>query len=511
VVEDRLPKNFKDAMKCDDAEHWKEAINEEINSLISNDVWDVVDRPKFDNIVGTKWVFGEKRDSDGEIERFKARLVAQGFSQIPGVDYTNTYSPVVTTRAWRILLALSAENGWEINHIDVKTAYLNAPIDETVYVEQPEGFVQGDRSFVCKLKKSLYGLHQSAKNWFDILERNLLSLGLKRCVTEPCVYFGEGFDLFLISYVDDLGIFGTKDKVRELKRKLEGLMRVSDKGEMSLFLSYQITRRGDEIKIDQSNFAAKVLKAFGQDNCRGLSTPLPVKLDPSNDLIPFDKTKYRKAIGSLLYMSTGTRPDLAFAVSRQSQFCHVATEENWFEVRHILRYVKQTQNRSITYRKCGKPFEIYTDSDYANDASDRRSHGGYVVILAGGVVSWSSRKQELVASSSTEAEFISMFEASKEAKWMANFLSEIEQHKFVLSPCKILADNQPAIKLAGKIGFSYRTKHFDVKYLSLKGAVRKGKISFEYVATDKNPADMLTKVIPPVKINLFCSMLGMKM
>jgi len=515
IDEVQVPKTAKEALTGPYAELWKKAMEEEFNSLHQKGTWEIVRKtPEMINVVGSRWVFSLKRNNFGEIVRFKARLVAQGFTQVAGVDFTETFSPVLMKRSLRILIALTVENDWEMDQVDVITAYLNSPLDITVYMRQPPYFETANKStHVCKLIKSLYGLKQSGRNWNNFLHDCLLKMGCNHCKdSDPCVYV-KG-DLIIGVYVDDMIIIGTRESIDECKRELTARLQIKDMGSVSVILSHRIKRLNrEQVSVDQTLYAKNVIKEFDMSSCHGVCTPLEKhdgtreEPDESNG---FDNTMYRKGIGCLLYLSTNTRPDLAYAVGKLSQRCEKPTKYDWECVQHVLKYLQKTKDYALNFHRTGKQVEAWVDADWASDFSTAKSVTGYVIILAGGAISWKSSKQSCVASSTTHAEYMALYEVVTELLWLRIFLTELGQSRFVNGPMTIHADNMGAIKLAEYTRFTERSKHFNVKFHFTREQLKNRMIRLEHTRSDENLADLFTKPLNGVRTKELSALFGVK-
>lgn len=478
-------------------------MQEELENLRRNETWDVVLRPKGRRIVKCKWVFKKKRNKDREVERYKARLVARGYTQVEGIDYKETFSPVIKTKSIRTLLAYSVEKDWKVHQLDITAAYLNGKLSETVYMELPPTSIGSkSKEEVCLLKKSIYGLHQSGREWNLCLDEFLKSIHLVRSMADPCVYFNQDEKLIVGVYVDDLLVMSEEiTTIQKFKAALGSVFEVKDLGEVNHLLSIRINRNEDgSMTLDQNAYASELLERAGMSNAKGASTPLDpgmkyLPATPDNTLEAEDALKYRQTIGGLLYLSGGTRPDLAFATTYMSQFNNQPSKEHWTGIQHILRYLKQTKSSKLTFQKTGKSLEVYSDSDWAGDRIDRRSFSGYVVKLAGGAVSWCSRKQRTTALSTVEAEYLAMCQVTKEVLWYQHFLEEILNEQFMNIPQQIFVDNQGAISLAKNQVTSERNKHIELRHFFLREKVEGKLISFTYLPSGSNVADMLTKSV----------------
>ncbi|KAI7815493.1 Retrovirus-related Pol polyprotein, partial [Rhyzopertha dominica] len=501
------PLTPEEALTRRDCDKWKEAMKQEIESIKKNGTWTLVKRPKHANVIGCRWIFKIKRDKNGVIDRYKARLVAQGFNQIYGRDYWDTYSPVIRRDSLRILLAISVKQAWQVHHVDVANAYLNSELKNTIYMEQPKYWEEGDNDIVCLLQKSLYGLHQSGKEWNDHLHSVLTTIGLKHCISDPCIYIGN--DLILGVYVDDIILVGHLEQIQYVKQELMNKFDTRDLGEATNILGINVTRENPkEIVIDQVNYIKALLSEFNMSEAKGCTTPAVQDNDMEDTSESFDETTYRRAIGQLQYIATCTRPDLSFTINRLSKYSNKPTQKNWQEVKRLMRYLKATQDLKLKYAKDGVT-EIYCDADWANDKDDSKSICGFVVILSGGVVSWRSKKQQIIATSTVEAEYISMFETCKQMIWIMELLNEIGLSDYLPKPCKVFVDNQGACDLAVKRIVSERTKHIRIRYHKVKEYVSDGFINFCYVPSENNVSDILTKVLSGPKIKTLLYKLGL--
>ena len=457
VATDQLnePSNLKEAMSSSERSKWQEAMKKEINSLQANEVWDLVKLPPGRKVVGSKWVFKRKLGPDGLVERHKARLVAQGFSQKFGWDYEETFSPVVRGESVRRVIALAVHQELKLHQMDVTTAFLNGELQEEVYMQQPEGFVTaGQEQLVCKLKRSIYGLKQSPRCWNYVLDKQLKEMGFKQTVSDPCLYVASEGDVFFIAvYVDDLILGGKEDqRISRIKKMLARRFEVKDLGELSYFLGMTVIQDSESgtIWIGQPAYTERLLQKFDMQDSKPVSTPANiderlVKKTEDSDLV--DKKKYQAAVGSLLYLSTKTRPDLAFAVGNVARFCSEPTKQHWTSVKRILRYLRDTTELGLLYLKSGNGSCVgFSDADWGGCLNDRRSTSGYMFQCNGAAISWRSNKQTCVALSTAEAEYIALSAAAQEAIWLKRLTCDIlDKPAEVIT---IFEDNQSAICLA---------------------------------------------------------------
>ena len=399
------PATFGDANVSRDKAKWRAAMDTEMKSLEQNDVWNLVKLPPGRKAVGSKWVFNKKAGADGSVQRYKARLVAQGYSQTFGTDYDETFCPVVRQESLRCLIALSVQNGLKLHQVDVATAFLNGTLEEEVYMRQPEGFeVNGKEHLVCKLKKSIYGLKQSPRCWNTALDTELKKMGFAQSPNDPCIYYKnmEGEMLFLRVYVDDIIIAGKREtNLNEIKRALSGKFEIKDVGELSYFLGVKVEQRKNSVWIGQPAYMQNLLERFGMQESNPVATPVNVstKLTKATDENPIDQQKYQSAIGSLMYLSVSTRPDISYAVNNLARFSSNPQEEHWTALKRLLRYLRGTQKHGILYTKHGSNTCVgYTDADWAGDVNDRKSTSGYTFLLSGGAVSRKSQNRNVLPS-----------------------------------------------------------------------------------------------------------------
>ena len=515
------PTSYKKAISSSDADHWQKAMQSEFDSLMEHKTWVLEPRPPNQNVVSCRWVYVTKDEAtpDGNTRiRHKARLVARGFTQVEGVDYTETFAPVVKFMSVRILLAIATKLGLHLHQMDVVTAFLNGDLDETVYMEQPEGFkTKGKENHVCRLVKALYGLKQASRQWYKKMDEFLTcSLGLCRNIADECLYTGSsaGALVIIALYVDDLLIAcSDQEKLLEIKAELSKRFRMKDLNEARQCLGFEIHRdvqRGT-LHLSQTKYANKVLCRFGMEQSKGVTTPMETGIDLNEKSEPALDIPYRQAIGSLMYLMVGTRPDIAFGISKLAKFVESPTLIHWNCVKRVLRYIKSTSARGICFdsKKDLEPLG-FVDSDYAGDVTTRKSTSGYLFTMVGGAVSWCSRQQEVVALSSTEAEYISLCSGLKEAIWLKRLVSNLKLPAPIgKGPLTIMVDNQGAIDLAKNGSVNRRTKHIDVRFHFCRQAVEDKLVSLKYCPTNVMGADVLTKPLGRLKLEELLTLFGL--
>jgi hypothetical protein len=491
---------------------WRKAMEAEMQSIEENKTWQLSTLPAGHRAIGLKWVFKVKKDPEGNVVKHKARLVAKGYAQREGVDFDEVFAPVARIETVRLLIALAAQKGWQVHHMDVKSAFLNGELREEVYVQQPPGFVVkcgGDK--VLKLKKALYGLRQAPRAWNAKLDSELMKLGFVRNPLEHAVYRRSDRDGFLLVgvYVDDLIITGSnKASIELFKQEMKGKFSMSDLGLLSYYLGIQVNQQAGMTKLCQSSYTLKILEQAGMKGCNPCAVPMENRLKLSkNDKTPaVDKTKYRSIIGSLRYL-VNTRPDIAYAVGIVSRYMEEPRASHWAAVKQILRYLAGTVQFGCVYKSQGSTELVgYSDSDLVGDVDDRRSTSGCVFLLGSSLVTWASQKQRVVALSSCEAEYIASANAACQGIWLSRLLGELLN---IQAPTvKLLVDNKSAIALSKNLVHHDRSKHIDTRFHFIRDCVDKGEVDVGHVGTRDQLADILTKALGRVRFLEFRQQLG---
>ena len=499
---DGVPVTYKQAMLSDEAEKWKIAMDSEMSAHYSNNTWDLVLLPKDRKAIGNRWVFTKKDDG-----RYKARLVAQGFSQVPGEDYLDTFSPVIRYESVKLLLAFSAVDNRVVHQMDVDTAFLNGTVEETLYMKQPVGFInENEPEKVCKLNKSLYGLKQAPICWNTTISDFLAEHRFNRIDTELGIYVRGNIIIGL--YVDDILISGKDMKeIEDVKKMLALKFKMKDLGVAKKFLGINIAQDTNGIKICLYDYIGKVLQDFEMTDANTVATPTLAGEDLHKDNTEeCDATRYRSLVGKLLFASTTVRTDIAYAVGILSRHLAKPSEMHMKCAKHVLRYLKGTQDIGHHYTG-DSSLDIYCDSDWASDKSDRKSITGYIVRYGGAPISWKSKKQTTVAMSTTEAEYLALGEATKEALWIIMLFDEMRVP--LQLPISIHEDNNSCILLAEHPVFHLRTKHIDIRHHFIREHIIKKQIKLCQISTHTQIADMLTKGLNKIKFQDLRSLAGM--
>lgn len=493
------PKTFRNAMSSPEAVHWKEATDEEYNSLVSNDTWDLVQRPKNVFVLPVMWIFAIKLCIKGTIERYKARLVVLGNLQKIGRDFNESYAPVVNELTFRIFLSIAVRFKLLIHQIDVKTAFLNADIVGDVYVEQPPGYkINGKENFVYKLKKALYGLKQSALQWNIKLNEIMNQIGFKRALSDQCLYyanFNDGFALIIV-YVDDLLIACSDiDLMNRIKSKLKSLIEISDKGVVKHFLNLDIDYdfENQRLYISQSHYIENLLRETGMCDSNGAKTPVVPGTDVfGNDGKPFEDVHwYQMVMGRLIYLATHSRSDICFMVSRLCAFMHQPKVNHISMLRRILKYLKHTKHYRLCFSGNQSTVNLFCDADFGNDESTSRSITGVACFVFGNLVNWFSRKQKRVSNSTCQAEVLSIVDATLEAEFIHRLFKEI--NIFDLNEIVLYNDNNSArLTILGSGDFA-RNKHYRTSINLVKEVVQMGFLKIKHCSSEEMIADYLTK------------------
>ncbi|KAG8498762.1 hypothetical protein CXB51_005210 [Gossypium anomalum] len=443
------PSNYSEVISCEDSEKWMFAMQEEMKSLHKNKTWYLVKLPKGKKTVCCKWVFKKKERGQGvEEPRYKAKLVAKGYSQISGVDFTDVFSPVVKHSSIRALLGIVAMHDLELEQLDVKIVFLHGDLEENIYMQQQEGFTVSEKEdYVCLLKKSLYVLKQSLRLWYKRFDSFMTSHDFKRSSFDSCVYFkknNDGSFVYLLLYVDDM------------------LIAAKDKGEI-------------------------------RKSAKPISTPLATHFRLSSALSPqsddeieyMSHVPYSSAVGSLMYAMVCSCPDLSYAVSAVSRYMVNPGKEHWKVIQWILRYLRGTTDVCLQFGRTEDGVTGYVDADFARDLDRRRSLTGYVFTIGGYAISWKATLQTTVTLPTTEAEYMTTIEACKEAIWLKGLFSEFNED---LQISTVFCDSQSAIFLTKDQMFHERTKHIDVRYHFVRDIIARGDIVVSKISTHENPA-----------------------
>lgn len=514
---------------------WLEAIQAELTALIANGTWKTVVPPRDANIMTSKWVFKAKMHIDGTLDKLKARLVARGFSQMFGVDYMDTFAPTVKFDTLRLFLVIVALEDLECHQVNVNNAFTESFLKEVIYMKPPPG-VDLPPGKVLLIRRSLYGLKQAARDWHERCIKELRKLGFEQTLSDPCMLRHPTRNITLLIYVDDICIAARSiDQVKWFKNEFQKVFKVKDLGEMKKILGIRVTRdrKNRTLRMNQTHYLTEVLDRLHMSADKHTPTELPMNgydslrpAGPNDERI--NQRDYQHVIGSIMYAAIHTRPDIAFAVGRLSQYLSDPAGHHGQALKSLLRYIRSTVNKGIVYGDSGSSKVIgYSDSDYAADKLDRKSILGYVYMLAGGPVSWMSRKQKSVATSTTEAEYMALSTCAKEGMWMVQLLKDMSLSKYLgddlnrvnlvenakheaQSPVQLKGDNQAANSLVKDAHIHERSKHIDVAYHHVRDLSKRNLIQLDYIPSADMIADGLTKPLSRDKFKSFVTQLGLQ-
>lgn len=442
-------------------------------------------------------MYKNKYNADGTHKCCKGRLVAKGYTQKHGYDYTDTFSPVIKATTLRLVLDVAVSNSWPIQQLDVNNAFLQGTLTDEVYMEQPPGFVDKDKpDHVCRLRKAIYGLKQAPRAWYTELQSFLLSLGFTGSLADTSLFvLQRGKELvYLLIYVDDILITGnSKTAITTILRLLAERFSVKDSEDLNYFLGLEAHRTPKGLHLSQRKYILDLLHKYDMMNAKPVSTPMASspKLTLNSGTLLSNPSQYRQLIGSLQYLQF-TRLDIAYAVNRLSQFMHKPTEDHWQAAKRVLRYLAGTPTHGIFFSTNNKLIlHAYSDADWAGDVDDYISTNSYIIYLGSHPISWSAKKQNGVARSSTEAEYRAVANTAAELSWICSILTELR----VAMPSSpvVYCDNVGATFLCANPIFHSRMKHIAIDYHFVRGQVQRGALRVSHVNTRDQYADALTK------------------
>ena len=503
-----------------DSPSWVAAINAELDSLREHGTWEYVPRPKDKPIVSCKWVWHVKVKSDGSVEQFKAHLVARGFTQTRGVDYNKTFAPVTCLDTLRLLAAMAVQNNWEFRHLDVKTAYLHGDLEEEVYMAVPQGLEDVPEGYILKLKKALYGLKQAGRQWYEHLRATMKVFGLTRAKSDPHTFVfnrkikGVTHTLIIPVYVDDIFLFGSKTLADQFEEYIPKYYDITDPCDAQYLLGIRVTRKRSGqhkyIMLDQVRFAeqtiSNIVQYYGEVKERNTILPaedLVPNPEPKEDSNPGLVRTFQSAVGQLMYLMMATQPDIAYAVGMLARHASNPSNQHISAIIHLAGYLMKTKQWSLTYRWQTEMFEnringhrflrAYTDADWAGEEHSGRSTSGYIFLLSGSAISWSSKRQGCVSRSTMESKYIGLFNCTCQFNWFSSLLQQLE-HPL---PNKqfILCNNQSAIHITNGAIMDFKRSHYmNVKYHWVRNQVKENDcLTVEYVPSKENVADIMTK------------------
>lgn len=512
VSQIETPTTYSEAVTSKGKHQWNIAMKSEIKSLQENQTWEMADLPRGSKALPSKWVYKVKTNPDGSIDKFKARLVIKGFRQREGIDYNETFSPVAKLGTIRAILSIAASQNLHLSQFDVSTAFLYGHLEESIFMKQPEGFDDGSKK-VCKLRRSLYGLKQAPRCWNRRFGSFLLKLSLKPSESDPCLYMrvNGGKKLILALYVDDGLVAASDPKELELfLSQLKTEFKITTK-DASYFLGLEIKKNQNGITISQEAYARKILERFRFSDCRSVSTPMlkgKETFEPGKESVKGSQFPYRQAVGAIMYLMLGTRPDLAYSIGFLSRTLENPSDDDITRVKRVFRYIAGTATYGILYDKTAEQkLQCYSDADFGGCEKTGRSTSGVVVKFANGAVSWLSQRQAIVATSTTEAEVVAASEATKEIIWLRRLYAETMGY----SDIPVLqVDNSAAVRLAQNPEYHRRTKHISIKHFFVREKVTERQLEVQQISTQDQLADLMTKPLQPTRLKMLCDQIGLR-
>ncbi len=489
-----------------DPDRWMIPMQIEMDTLKAKHTWDLVKAPAGANIMDSMWVFDIKWDGEGNRIKDKARLVGKGYTQQLGIDYNETWAGVTRLESVRMTAAIAAKLDLKLWRIDFVGAYLNSLTKEDIYMKQPEGFVQpGFEDYVCKLVHTIYGTMQGAHDWYETLTNTYNKLGYTTSRADPCVRYKTDDDEYTLTdtYTDDVfGASKTEKEVQKRKEEMGKEWEIKDVGDNEYFLGMRVQQNIERgtMRLTQRPYWEHVLNRFNLTDTPPRNTPLPVGITLDQNMSPKTDSErkemadkpYRPVLGSVMWGQLATRPDLSFAVSLLSRFQADPGLEHWKSLLHVVGYIKNTIDFGLIYSRDADLTPLaYADADYGGCRDTRRSTSGYVFTMAGGAVTWSSKRQATVALSTVEAEYVAMSRCAQQMVWMQTWLDEVEiGHNM---PGVIRGDSRGAIALAKTTKDHGKVKHIDIRHHYLRELVKSELVIFEQIPSADNLADLFTK------------------
>ncbi|PPQ82486.1 hypothetical protein CVT24_005670 [Panaeolus cyanescens] len=536
--------SIQQALAGPDRPKWVEASKAELAQILKVHTWDIVLVEEEDQgrIIPCRWVLRIKRDALGNISRYKARLVAKGFKQQFGVDFNETFAPTIRPATLRFLLTFAATSNSVVEQADVKNAYLHGvlPPDEIIYMEIPPYFEEFHeipaevRPFVtkkkpyrvaCRLWRPLYGSKQGANKWYEKLVQVVRSIGFTISQADEALFYRtwpeERRYMLIGAATDDFTLMADSNiTMKQVKESLNKEFELVELGPINWLLGVSVERNIESrtFALGQEAYIDQILARFNLSDAKTHSTPMEPGLDLTTDaphvssksLSQEERRVYREGIGSLMYLSVMTRPDIAYAVSTLSQFLESPKTTHLNALWRVFKYLKGTKKLRLVIGGDSNEMDAFSDADWAQ-ASHRHSISGYAFRVAGGVISWASKKQSLIALSSTESEYMALTFASRDISWINKLVVELTGiFKFPEFPITLWCDNQGAIQLSNNPVFHMRTKHIDVQFHYTRQVIRRGIVKLEYIQTDDQVADIFTKALGRVKLEKFRGMLGLR-
>ncbi|KAI7963842.1 hypothetical protein MJO29_004269 [Puccinia striiformis f. sp. tritici] len=501
------PKTYKDILKHPEKAAWLSAIQEELQNLFRHQIWTIELVPDGKRVMGARWVFVEKRSSDGKLIKLKARYVAKGYAQIAGVEFQDTFAPTATFVSLRLLLTVAAKCDWPVYSFDFVAAYLHSPIDEEVWVRPPEG-LDVPKGYACKLMKALYGTKQAARCWWKHLQGKLLQLGYKPSQFDNSLYILQHPDQkgAIWVHVDDGVVSGSNNAIlRKLEKELRDCLEIKWTAGIETIVGVEVTRTANGFLLRQKKLVDKVLQDHW-DHISVACTPLPsgytATTGNETDGDKSTSTQYLSIIGSMSYLAVGTRPDLAYAVNYLARFSACPTPNHWKALRHVVNYIANTKDRFLTIHPTDSPNPLKCYSDAGWGGEFQRSSYGIFLTFYNVPILWIARRLHTVAASTCHAEYMALGMATRQLLWVRELIKDILGFEFT---GQLICDNEAAIKVGKDDSSNKRTRHTDREFYITNQALFEKKATLIWTSTDNQLADILTKALTPDKHGLMAS------
>jgi Reverse transcriptase (RNA-dependent DNA polymerase) len=499
---------YDEAMQDSQAVEWKEAMHAEISSLIKQGTWEIVKKSTANGkILPGTWTLRRKRHPDGRLKSLKARWCVRGDLQDPVAD---TFAPVVMWSTIRLVMYFALFFGLHTRCIDFSNAFVQADLDEPIYVHLPRGYHSSNDQDVClKLRKSLYGLVQAPRLWFEHLKAKLIKNGFTQSTHDPCLFYSG--TIMLVCYVDDIiMVSSVPSDLDTLVSNLKLDAELTEEGELAAFLGIQVSRDGSQFTLTQPGLTDRIITALGLDEANSTWTPTnqeSVGSDPDGPTM-VETWNYRSLVGMLLYLSNNSRPDIAFAVHQCARFSHAPKQSHALAVKAIGRYLIRTRTKGLIMSPTGDlAVDCYVDADFAglwHREDDQnplcvKSRTGYLITIGNCPLTWASKLQTEVALSTMEAEYIALSHSMRDLIPIRELVLEMStaigqtQVFSIRTFSKIFEDNNGALSLASSPRMTPRSKHIAVKYHFFRSHVANGSIKIFKIATTEQKADIFTK------------------
>ncbi|KAL2232732.1 UNVERIFIED_CONTAM: Retrovirus-related Pol polyprotein from transposon RE2 [Sesamum indicum] len=502
------PRSFAEASRCPE---WRAAMNAEIQALENNHTWRLTPLPPGKRAIGSKWVYKLKLRADGSIERYKAPLIAKGYNQVEGVDYTKSFSPVAKAVRVRLFLALAAAKGWALQQLHVNNAFLHGYLEEDIYMLPQAGYEVGS-GLVCKLEHSLYGLKRASRQWNVELTVKLQEFDFTQCAHDHCLFLlnSDRGLISLLVYVDDIFLAGACiDELQRVKNYLHELFTIKDMGDARYFLGLEIARSSDGIYLAQTKYVLDIIFDTDMLDAKSVTTPFPAGLKLCSDTGARLQApdSYRRLVGRLLYLSF-TRPDISHSVQQLSQYLNHPCDIHWNAALHVVKYLKGCPSLGLFLPAINSlDVQGYCVVDWASCSDSRRSLTGFCIFLGPALVSWKTKKQSTVSRSSAEAEYRSLAATVCELRWISYLLADFGIS--VTLPISLFCDNKAALHILANPVFHERTKHIEIDCHLVRDAYKDGFIAPVLIRSFAQLADTFTKALPLKLFGSFLSMLGL--